>query len=332
MDAAANQDEVRLRKGSSLRERLVWAGSGGVVLLIVIPGLWTWASGGPPLAAAFWAVPLGLFLIGVAALERNIAWIITQDGIVIGEQRPVGPVRKRMVGVHDIADATVRKNRLSYPKSFSLACRLATGEVLISPPLPDITRVNETAAVVARLLGLPDTAPVNNPFDAANAEIILRSPVSLDIGWLIRMAVPLLAGLCSLPFLVAFTIGESELALGLLLPLGLIAAIALYRYTHRLSGARWIIRHGEVCIERMTLTGRRSADTIKVDDVAAIEVDKPDTKGRTCTISIRLHSGKTFRSPTRHDEDGARALRAEIIRRLNVPPDAQSNGTRRRSW
>ena len=73
----------------------------------------------------------------------------------------------------------------------------------------------------------------------------------------------------------------------------------------------------------MTLTGRRSADTIRVDDVAAIEVDKPDTKGRTCTISIRLRSGQTFRSPTRHDENGARALRAEIVRRLNIPSDIE---------
>ena len=111
-----------------------------------------------------------------------------------------------------------------------------------------------------------------------------------------------------------------------LLPLGLIVAIALYRYTHRLSGARWIIRHGEVCIERMTWTGRPSAETIKADDVAAVEVDKPDTKGRTCTISIRLRSGHTFRSPTRHDESGARALRVEIVRRLNIFPDSGSAG------
>jgi hypothetical protein len=69
----------------------------------------------------------------------------------------------------------------------------------------------------------------------------------------------------------------------------------------------------------MTLTGRPSAETIKADDVAAIEVDKPDTKGRTCTISIRLRSGRTFRSPTRHDENDARAVRGEIIRRLNTP-------------
>jgi hypothetical protein len=320
MDAAANPDEVRLRNGSSLSERLVWAGSGAVVLLIVIPGLLTWASGGPPLVAAFWAVPLGLFLIGVAALESNVAWIITRDGILVGEQRPTGPVHKRLIDIDDIADVKVRKNRFSYPKSFSLWCTLASGDVLVSPPLPDITRVNETAATVARLLGLPDTAPVDNPLDAANVEIILRSPVSLDLGWLIRMAVPLLAGLCSLPFLVAFTIGESELALGLLLPLGVIVAIALYRYTHRLSGARWIIRHGELRIERISLSGRLSAETIKAGDVAGIEVDNPDTRGRTCTVSIRMHTGQTFRSPTRHDESGARAVRAEIIRRLDIPP------------
>ena len=326
MDAAASQDEVRLRKGSSLSERLVWAGSGAAVLLLVVPGLVTWAWGGPPLAAAFWAVPLGLFLIGVAALESNVAWIITRDGILIGEQRPIGPVHKRMIGIDDIADVRVRRNQFSYPQSFSLWCRLASGEILVSPPLPDITRVNETAATVARLLDLPDTASVDNPFDAANPEIVLRSPVSLDIGWLIRMAVPLLAGLCSLPFLFAFTVGESELALGLLLPLGVIVAIALYRYTHRLSGARWIIRHGEVRIERISLSGRLSAETIKAGDVVGIEVDKPDTRGRTCTISIRLRTGQTFLSPTRHDENGGRAVCAEIIRRLNAPLDAGPTG------
>lgn len=300
---------------------MVWAGSGAVVLLITVPGLMTWAAGGPPLAAAFWAIPLGLFLIGVAVLERNEAWIITRHGIQIGKQRPIGQVHKRLIDIRDIADVCVRANRFSYPKSFSLWCRLGSGDILVSPPLPDITRINETATTVARLLGIPTTASVDNPFDAANSEIILRSPVSLDLGWLIRMAVPLVASLCSLPFLVAFGIGESELALGLLLPLGLIVAIALYRYTTRLSGARWIIRHGEVRIERIAWSGRLSTETIKAGDVAGIEVDNPDTKGRICTVSIHLHTGRSFRSPTRHDEDGARALRAEIIRRITVSPD-----------
>ena len=118
------------------------------------------------------------------------------------------------------------------------------------------------------------------------------------------MAVPVVAGLCALPFLIAFWIGEWEMALGLLLPLGFLAAFALYRYAHRIAGAFWIIRHGEIRIERIALSGEPSAETITAGDVAAIEVDEPDSKDRTCTISIRLHTGQTFRSPTKHDENG----------------------------
>ena len=321
MDAAANPDEVRLRKGSSLRERFIQAGSGAVILLILVPGLITWASGGRPFVPALWALPIGLFLIGVALLERNVAWIITQDGILIGEQRPLGQVHKRMISHYDIADVRVRKN-FSYPASFGLACRLASGDVLISPPLPDITRVNETAATVARLLGLPDVALVDNPLEASNAEITLGSSVSRDFGRVLRIAVPVVAGLCALPFLIAIWIGESELALGLLLPLGFLIAFALYRYAQRIAGAYWIIGPGEIRIERIALNGKPSAQTIRAGDIAAIEVDKSDSKDRTCSFSIRLHTGETFRCPTEHDEKGARAVRAEIVRRLNGPPDA----------
>lgn len=321
MDAAANPDEVRLRKGSSLRERVVWAGSGALILLIVVPGLLAWASGGPPFIVAFGAAPLGLFLIGVAVLERNVAWIITRDGILTGEQRPMGRVHTRMIGNLDIANVRVRKNKFSYPASFGLACELASGDVLISPPLPDITRVNETAAIVAHLLGLPDTAPVENPFDAVNAEIVLGSTASLNFVRAFRMIVPVLAGSWILLFLVALWIGESKLALGLLLPLGAIAAFALHRSAHRLAGALWIVRHGEIRIERIAWNGRQHTETVGADEIAAIEVDKPDSEAMTRTVSIHLHGGRMFRSPTKHDERGARAVRAEIIRRLNVPPD-----------
>lgn len=321
MDAAAKPDEVRLRYGSSLRERFVQAGSGAVVLLILVPGLLTWASGGRPFVPALWAAPLGLFLIGVAILERNVAWIITRGGILIGEQRPLGPVHKRMIGRDDIADVQVRKNKYAYPASFSLVCRLSSGDVLISPPLPDITRVSETTAMVTGLLGLPDAAPIDNPLDAGNAEITLGSSVSPDFGRMIRMTVPIVAGLCALPFLIAFWIGELELALGLLLPLGFLVAFALYRYAQRLAGAFWIIGQGEIRIERIALNGAPSAETIRADDIATIEIDEPDSKDRTRSISIRLHSGRTFRCPTKQDEKGARALRAEIIRRLDAAPD-----------
>jgi len=89
-----------------------------------------------------------------------------------------------------------------------------------------------------------------------------------------------------------------------------------------LAGAFWIIGHGEIRIERIALNGEPSAETIRAGDVAAIEIDEPDSRDRTCTISIRLHTGQTFRCPTKQDENGARALRAEIIRRLNASPDA----------
>jgi len=174
---------------------------------------------------------------------------------------------------------------------------------------------------VTGLLGLPDAAPIDNPLDAGNAEITLGSSVSPDFGRMIRMTVPIVAGLCALPFLIAFWIGELELALGLLLPLGFLVAFALYRYAQRLAGAFWIIGQGEIRIERIALNGAPSAETIRADDIATIEIDEPDSKDRTRSISIRLHAGRTFRCPTKQDEKGARALRAEIIRRLDAAPD-----------
>lgn len=322
MDAAANPDEVRLRKGAALRDRLIWAGSGAALLLLLVPGLMMWASDGRPLLVAVWAAPLGLFLIGVAALELNIAWIITRDGIVIGEQRPLGPVRKRMISYHEVADVSVRKDRFSYPKSYSLACKLASGDMLVSPPLPDITRVNQTAVNVAGLLGLPQAVLIDNPLDASNAAITLGSPIHLGVGRVVRIAVLVLAVLCTLAIPIAFAMGQSELALGFLLPFGLIVAFTIYRNAHRLSGAFWTISHGEIRIERMKLNGVVVAETMTPVDVAAIDVDTPDRKGRTCTVSIRLHDGRRFRSPTRYDENGAIAVRAEIIRRLDAAPDA----------
>src|SRR5215218_11213994 len=91
---------------------------------------------------------------------------------------------------------------------------------------------------------------------------------------------------------------------------------------HRRAGAFWSVRYGEIRIERIALSGKLSAETIRASDITAIEVDEPDSRDRTCTISIRLHTGQTFRCPTKQDENGARALRAEIIRRINAPPDA----------
>jgi hypothetical protein len=315
MGTATNENEVRLRKGSSLNERLARAGVGVILCLVAIPSLVALPNVHSSSIGAIVALLIGCLMLGGAFLVRNVVWIITPGEILIGEQRPFRQLHRRLVRNDEISDMHLRKDRADATR-FRLAFQVKSGDVLTSPPLPDVTQVHETTVRIARLLQLPAPEPVNNPLDAGNPEITLGSPVSPDFGRVIRMTVPILAGLCALPFVIAFWIGKSDLTLGLILLLGLLAAFALYRYAHRLAGAFWIIRHGEIRIERIALNGEPSAVTISAGDVAAIEVDKPDAEDRTCAVSIRLHTGQTFRSPTKHDENAAHALRAEIIQRL----------------
>jgi len=332
MDKAATLDattsvDVRLRKGSSLRERLIRAGSGLVVLLITVPGFLSWtAADSLPSIAVFFALPLGLFLIGGAALERNVAWIITRAGIITGEQRPPGEVRKRLIEPREIASLQVRKNRLAYPASFSLVCRLVSGDVLVSPPLPDVTRVNETCADVARLLGRSDVTPVDNPLDAMNAEIRLGSSISFDHVRDIRNGIIVLAGLASLPLAIALLSGLLSWTGAGLWVLGLLVALALHRSAYLMVGKAWVIRQGEISIQRIALNGQPSAQTIRSSDIEAIDLGRNRSdEGDLFTIKIRLRTGKTLRSPSSHDEDQARAVRAEIIRRLGLRHSANSS-------
>jgi hypothetical protein len=324
MNKAATIDDVRLRKGSSLKERLIRAVSGVVVLVIAAPGVITWTSDGAlPAIGAIFALPLGCFLIGGAALERNVAWIITRAGIMIGEQRPPGEVRKRLIRTGDIEDLHVRRNRLAFPASFSLVCRLASGDVLVSPPLPDVTRVNETCAAVAGLLGRSDVASVDNPLDASNAEIRLGSSISFDHVRQIRDGIAVLAGLCSLPLAIALLSGALSWTGAGIWALGLLAALVLRHYAYLMIGKSWVIRQGEISIQRIALNGKPQAQTIRSSDVEAIDLGRNKSEeGNLFTIKIRLRTGKTLRSPTTHDEDQARAVRAEIVRRLGL----QSSG------
>ena len=324
MNKAATIDDVRLRKGSSLKERLIRAGSGLVVLLIALPGFLSWTgSDSLPGIAVFFALPLGFFLIGGAALERNVAWIITRAGIMIGEQRPPGEVRKRLIKTGDIEDLHVRRNRLAFPANFSLVCRLASGDVLVSPPLPDVTRVNETCAAIARLLGRSDVAPVDNPLDASNAEIRLGSSINFDHVRQIRDGIAVFAGLCSLPLAIALLSGALSWTGAGIFALGLLAALVLRHYAYLMIGKSWVIRQGEISIQRIALNGKPLAQTIRSSDVEAVDLGRNKSEeGNLFTIKVRLRTGKTLRSPTTHDEDQARAVRAEIVRRLGL----QSSG------
>jgi membrane protein YdbS with pleckstrin-like domain len=320
MDRAVTQHEVRLRKGSSLKDRLIRASLGVLVLLFAVPGLvsWAWERELPNLAA-FLALPLGSFLLGVAALERNVAWIITPNGILIGEQRPLGHVRKTFIRSREVSHIDVRRGGIANPFSFTLACRLASGEVLVSPPLPDVTRVNQTSAAIARLLGLREIAAVDNPLEATSSEIRLGKPVDPDRGPRVLIVVAIVAGVCGLLFAAALSQADAFSAQAIVLwSLGLIVALGFYKYAYRLAGTCWIIRHGEIRIERIVLNGRYRADTIDIGDVDTIDIERGNSRGDRHVITMRLRSGGKFRSPDITGEDQAHAVRAEIIRRLEV--------------
>ena len=328
MDKALTQDEVRLRKGSSLKDRMIRAGVGVLVLLLAVPGIvsWDWADQLPSLTALL-ALPLGGFLLGGAILERNVAWIITRNGILIGEQRPLGEVRKTFIRTDDLSHIDVRSGSLANTFSFTLVCRLASGDLLISPPLPDVTRVNATSATIGRLLGLPEIASVDNPLEATKAELRLGKPIRPDRGRLVRILVIVVTIACGLLFAAAFRQGDMFSAQAIVLgSLGLILALGLYKYAHRLAGTCWFIRHGEVRVERVVLSGRHRSDTVRSGDVESIEIEKGNSRGDRHVIAIRLRSGARFRSADITGEDQAAAVRAEIIRRLAVEARRDQSG------
>ena len=110
MDAAANENEVRLRKGTSLNERLVLAGVALLLCLVALPGLAHLSSGHWLGIAALFALLFGCLLLGAALLDRNIVWIITPGEILIGEQRPFGKLHRRSIRDDEISGMRLRKN------------------------------------------------------------------------------------------------------------------------------------------------------------------------------------------------------------------------------
>ena len=80
MDAVANENEVRLRKGTSLKERLVLAGIAILVCLIALPGLAHLANGQWLGIAALCALLFGCLLLVAALFDHNVVWIVTPGG------------------------------------------------------------------------------------------------------------------------------------------------------------------------------------------------------------------------------------------------------------
>src|SRR6266581_278428 len=152
--------------------------------------------------AALFALLFGCLLLGAALFDRNVVWIITPGEILIGEQRPFGKLHRRLIRDDELSGMRLRKS-IGKSVEFSLVFETESGNLITSPPLPDVTQVHETAARISRLLRLPDPEPVENPLDAVNAGIRLGKPVNPKRVRGLKVITVLLAGMLSIPFVHA---------------------------------------------------------------------------------------------------------------------------------
>jgi hypothetical protein len=318
MDAVANENEVRLRKGTSLNERLVLAGIALLLCLIALPGLSHLANEHWLGIAALFALLFGCLLLGAALLDRNVVWIITPGEILIGEQRPFGKLRRRLIRDDEISGMHLRRNS-GRSIEFSVVLETESGGLLTSPPLPDVTQVHETAVRISRLLRLPDPEPAENPLDAVNAGIRLGKPANPKRVLAYKVFIVLFACVLSIPFIYAFWYDKLSSFWIAVWALGAIVAFLLLRYLHRTS-AYWIVHDGAIEIEWLSLKGTTEVETIGSNDVEAVDVESGGRKHSLYVIIIRLRTGRKIRSAALAGKDQARAVHAEIIRRLGLNP------------
>jgi len=314
----AGENEVRLRKGTSLNERLVLAGIAVILCLIALPGLAHLANDHWLGIAALFALLFGCLLLGAALLDRNVVWIITPGETLIGEQRPFGKLHRRLIRDDELSGMRLRKS-IGKSVEFSLVFETESGNLITSPPLPDVTQVHETALRISRLLRLPDPEPAENPLDAVNAGIRLGKPVNPKRVRGLKVIIVLLAVVLNIPFIHALW-NDTSSAFGIAVwSLGAIVAFVLLRSLNRMS-ACWIVHDGAIRIERLSWNGTTEVETIGGDDVAAVDVESGGRKDSLYVITIRLRTGKKIRSPALAGKDQTRAVQAEIIRRLGLNP------------
>jgi hypothetical protein len=295
------------------------AGFAAVVALFFAPGLL--AGDYLEVAISVFALLLGAAFVVNVMLAPAVVWIITPDQILIGQQRPFGRLHTRIVAPDEIAGLQVRIDK-SAATRFHLTFTLVSGERLISPQISDVTHVHETVAQVAEQFQLPDVELPANPLDASNAEMRVGEPAEPTAGRDIRIITLIIAALSTLPYAYKLWSDQTPGLIEIIfLPAGAIAAVAFYRYGHLLGGTVWIIRQGEIRIERTSRNGAPRADTITGGDVETIAVERSGrSEDERYIVAIRLSSGKKLRSPHIGSESEARAVGAEIVRRLGIEP------------
>ncbi|MCP1761883.1 hypothetical protein [Bradyrhizobium japonicum] len=321
MADATTSTDIRLREGASIAQRLVMSGFAAAVALCFTPGLFTHDTLEVIVSVAALFVGAA-FVVGIM-LAPAVVWIITPNEILIGQQRPFGKLRIRVVAKDDIRGLQVPGSKRAKAR-FQLAFTLASGERLTSPPISDVTHVRDTVARIAAQFDVPDVESPVNPLDASNPEMRLGEPLEAFSARDIRIVALIAVALSAVPYAYKLWRGwpPSHVDI-LLLPLGAIAAFAVYRYANLVTGAFWIIRESDIRVERLWGDGTPRADHIEGYDVKTITVDR---RGRSedehCIVTIRLRSGRRFRSPRIGSRIEARAVGTEIVRRLGIAQES----------
>jgi hypothetical protein len=303
-------DQIRLHGGPSRQERLFGAGIGIVLLLFGQAELGI---------LTFVIMAIGASFLCRAAFATDVLWSISQNGVLIGRGRPFGRPQTRVIRRADITEMQVQSDK-AVATNFHISFTLASGDCLLSPPIAEITRVDETSKLIAELLRLPRGNPPANPLDAANAEIRIGKPVRKEVGSRTRIITLILAGLCTIPYAYNFW-NDLPLSIGeiIFLPVGLAVAVVIFRCAHALAGTSWIVRQGELRVERMSRGGEPTADTISGPEVESIAIECPPEGDYL--VRIKLCGGRTFRSPQIGTQAQARAVSDEIVRRLGIAPE-----------
>ncbi|RXH06977.1 hypothetical protein EAV90_00070 [Bradyrhizobium vignae] len=322
MDDTPSHSDIRLREGSSIAQRLVMSGFAVAVALCFTPGLFTQDILEIFISVVALLVGAG-FVVGIM-LAPAVVWIITPNEILIGRQSPFGKLRTRIVAKDDITGLQVPGSKRVKAR-FQLVFTLASGERLTSPPIADVTHVRDTVARIAAQFEVPNVEEPVNPLDASNPEMHLGEPLEAFSARDIRIVSLVAVALCAVPYAYKLWRGWPPTHVDiLLLPLGVIAAFAVHRYANLVTGAFWIIREGDIRVERLWGDGTPRADHIEGHDVKTITVER---RGRSedehCIVTIRLRSGRRFRSPRIGSRVEARAVGTEIVRRLGIA--AESN-------
>ncbi|WP_061020656.1 hypothetical protein, partial [Bradyrhizobium sp. CCH5-F6] len=241
----------------------------------------------------------------------------------IGRQSPFGKLRTRIVAKDDITRLQVPGSKRVKAR-FQLVFTLASGERLSSPPISDVTHVRDTVARIATQFEVPNVEEPVNPLDASNPEMHLGEPLEPFPARDIHVVALIAVALSALPYAYKLWRGwpPSHVDI-LLLPVGALAAFAVYRYANLVTGAFWIIGQNDIRVERLWGDGTPRADHIEGPDVKSITVER---RGRSedehCIVVIRLHTGKRFRSPRIGSRPEARAVATEIVRRLAIAPES----------